>query len=327
MTSDGTGSKAVEALERAVTLVAQQHRADIYAIAGPITDEIGHRFIDLCTSEPEAPNCLLLLTTFGGELEAAYRITRCIQDRYSSDSLILFTDGPCKSSGTLIALGADQIFMTDHAELGPLDTQVMVRDELGEYQSGLIDSDALGSLQEEVFKNFGGQFERLMSLGRGNFTTQTALRIASDLTLGLFGGIYGQINPIRFGEKARAVQVALEYGQRVSSTNVQDGTLDKLAMSYPSHGFVIDRNEADSLFYEVYRPTVEMSLLADWLRPPFDYSLNTRNPMIESLTGGLSDDFKRWFELVYSSRPVNEETEESDEDCDSDLDVDDCKAP
>ena len=149
-----------------------------------------------------------MMTTSGGDLEAAYRITRCIQDRYAGGNVFLFTNSLCKSAGTLVALGANVLIMSDHAELGPLDTQVMVRDEFGEYQSGLIDTDALRILREEVFTNFRGQLDALLSLGSGNFTTQTASRIASELTLGLFGGIYSQINPIRFGERGRAVQVA-----------------------------------------------------------------------------------------------------------------------
>ena len=273
-------------------------------------------FVDLCPPEPQAPNCILMLTTLGGDLEAAYRITRCIQMRYSLGDFTLFTDGHCKSAGTLIALGADRIVMTDHAELGPLDTQVMVRDELGEYQSGLIDSDALGSLQQEVFTNFSGQFEKLMSLGRGNLTTNTALRIASELTLGLFGGIYSQINPIRFGERARAVQVALQYGERVSSTNVHDGALDKLATSYPSHGFVIDRKEADSLFYEVYRPSPEMSSLADWIRSLVEDLNRSGIHTLEYLNGGLSERFRRLFELFYDGGSDIEEAGETDVDND-----------
>ena len=210
--------------------------------------------------------------------------------------------------------------MTDRAELGPLDTQVIVRDEVGEYQSGLIGSDALASLQHEVFINFSGQFEKLMSLGRGNLTTQTALRIASELTLGLFRDIYSQINPIRVGERARAIQEALHYGERVSSTNVKDGTLNKLAMEYPSHGFVIDRKEAGDLFFEVYPPIPGMSLLADWLRLPVAYF---EGQILEHLNGTLTENFTRWFELFYSGNPEIEEVGETD--VDADLATDDGK--
>ena len=229
-----------------------------------------------------------MMTTSGGDLEAAYRITRCIQDRYAGGNVFLFTNSLCKSAGTLVALGADILIMTDYAELGPLDTQVMVRDEFGEYQSGLIDTDALRILREEVFTNFRGQLDALLSLGGGNFTTQTASRIASELTLGLFGGIYSQINPIRFGERGRAVQVALEYGQRVSSSNVKEGALARLTTGYPSHSFVIDRREAGELFHDVFLPDERLSVLSELLYPVVNYFYTSDFPVLEYLSQGIS---------------------------------------
>ena len=174
-------------LTNAISAAAKAHDADIFLLSGDISAGLGHNFIDLCPLRSlGAGNCILFLITSGGDLEAAYRITRCIQNRYADGNFILFTDGVCKSSGTLIAMGAETLIMTDHAELGPLDTQVMVRDEFGESESGLIDTDALRKLAEEVFNTFQYHFGRLKSLGSGNLTTQTALRTASDLTLGLF---------------------------------------------------------------------------------------------------------------------------------------------
>ena len=93
-----------ELLEKAVQSVAQDYNADIFLVIGRMSDDLGHRFIDLCPTVPEAQNCILLLTTFGGDLEVAYRITRCIQERYANGQFMLFTNGLCKSAGTLIAL-------------------------------------------------------------------------------------------------------------------------------------------------------------------------------------------------------------------------------
>ena len=196
--------------------------------------------------------------------------------------------------------------MTDRSELGPLDTQVRVRGEFGEYQSGLIDTDALRILQDEVFANFSGQFGRLISLGDGAFTTQTALRTASELTIGLFSGIYSQINPIRFGERGRAVRVALEYGQRVSTSNVKEGTLGKLATGYPSHGFLIDRREAQELFYEVYQPTEQMVIASELLRPVVNYFCASESPVLEYLSQGISDHLGQLLQVLraYPTTPA-----------------------
>ena len=323
MTSVTRSSNQTELLGLSIQTVSQVYGADIFFLVGDITDEIGHRFVDICPSIPNMSNCILMLTTAGGSLEAAYRITRCIRSRYTHGNVMLFTNSLCKSAGTLIALGSDMLIMTDHGELGPLDTQVRVRDEFGEYQSGLIDTDALRILQEEVFKNFNGQFTRLLSLGSGAFTTQTASRIASDLTLGLFSGIYNQINPIRFGERGRAVQVALEYGNRVSSSNVKTGTLERLATEYPSHGFIIDRREAEELFYDVYIPDEHLSMLSDLLRPLVNYLYSSEGTVLEYLNQGVPEHISRLVQILNADEPEHEDIEHSEDD-EEDSVKDDC---
>ena len=230
-------------------------------------------------------------------------------EKYAQGNFYLFTNSLCKSAGTLIALGADILIMTDHAEFGPLDTQVMVRDEFGEYQSGLIDTDALRILQGEVFANFRGQFGELLSLGSGNFTTQTASRIASELTIGLFDGIYSQVNPIRFGERGRAVQVALEYGRRVTTSNVKEGTLNRLATGYPSHRFVIDRRETEELFYEVFRPNEQMDTVSVLLNPLMNYFHASENSFLEYLNQGVSELLGEWLQILNTGGPEHEQSE------------------
>ena len=290
MTTTAPVNGLPERVRQAIATVAQWRNADIFFLAGNLTDEVGHRFIDTCPTPSDARNCVLFLTTRGGSMDAAYRITRCIRNRYPEGEFMLVVDGLCKSAGTLIAVGADTLVMTDRAELGPLDTQVRVRDEFGEQQSGLIDNDALRYLNEEVFNSFQGHLHRLLSLGNSELTTQTALRVASELTLGLFGGIYGQVDPIRFGETARAIQIALEYGYRVNGSNVRDGALRKLATGYPSHGFVIDRRESEDLFYNVYSPNEAINELAGWLRLLTDYCLTDHDsPILEYLNQGVSE--------------------------------------
>lgn len=302
-----------ERFGQTVSAVAEWRDADVFLLAGDLTDEVGHRFIDTCPTLSGARNCILFLTTRGGSMDAAYRITRCVKNRYPEGDFMLVVDRLCKSAGTLIAVGADTLVMTDRAELGPLDTQVRVRDEFGEQQSGLIDNDALRYLNEEVFNSFRGHLSRLLTLGNSELTTQTALRVASELTLGLFGGIYKQIGPTRFGETARAIQVALEYGYRVNGSNVREGALEKLVTGYPSHGFVIDRLESRDLFYNVYSPNGVINELAGWLRLLTDYGLTDQgSPILEYLNLGISEHLVGILQ-VFANRDVP-----SDDDSDDD---------
>ena len=79
--------------------------------------------------------CVLFLTTQGGDPDAGYRIAKCLQNNY--DIIRLVVSSYCKSAGTLIAIAANEIAFGDLGELGPLDVQVMKHDEFGAQASGL----------------------------------------------------------------------------------------------------------------------------------------------------------------------------------------------
>jgi hypothetical protein len=59
------------------------------------------------------------------------------------------------------------------------------------------------------------------------------------------------------GEVSRALKIGEEYGKRLSEVagNLSPDALDLLVNGYPSHGFVIDRSEAKTLFQNVRETT------------------------------------------------------------------------
>jgi ClpP class serine protease len=97
---------------------------------------------------------LLFMATHGGDPSAAYRIARAIQHAYKTreqdptkrGQFSIAVDTVCKSAGTLICLGATQLFMTDDAELGPIDVQLRKPEEIGERTSGLTPVQAMDTL-------------------------------------------------------------------------------------------------------------------------------------------------------------------------------------
>jgi len=78
----------------------------------------------------------LVLSTFGGDPDAGFRIARCLQ-HYFTDGITLFVPHYCKSAGTLIAIGASELVLSDRGELGPLDVQLVKSDEMFERSSGM----------------------------------------------------------------------------------------------------------------------------------------------------------------------------------------------
>ena len=108
---------------------------DILMFNAPIERPRDRRIIKLLSARKCRPNLLMILVTNGGDPDAAYRISRCIQNHY--DKFTVCVSGVCKSAGTLLLLGANELAFSEHGEIGPLDIQMAKKDELWESESGL----------------------------------------------------------------------------------------------------------------------------------------------------------------------------------------------
>lgn len=224
--------------------------ADLFVYSGPIERPQAGMFLDVVEASKTKKNVCLVICTLGGDADAAYIIARFVKSMYEKFTLYVF--GHCKSAGTLIALGANEIVMSHRGELGPLDVQVFKADELVFRGSGLDIGKAIESLSEDAFEAFERCFLNMIRKGGGAITTKTAADIATTLAVGLVSPITAQIDPLRVGEMERAINIATEYGMRL---NVNQDRVQSLIHDYPSHTFVIDYDEASSLFKNVRRPT------------------------------------------------------------------------
>lgn len=71
---------------------------------------------------------LFMLVTTGGDADAAYRLATTLQNHY--ETITCYVTGYCKSAGTLVAIGAHSLVMSDCGELGPVDVQLYKEDEI-----------------------------------------------------------------------------------------------------------------------------------------------------------------------------------------------------
>ncbi len=212
----------------------------------------------------------LILVTNGGLPDAAYRIARALGHHYPED-LRLFVPDVCKSAGTLIAMGANELIISNRGELGPLDIQIQKKEEIFEMSSGLDIVQSLQVLQDQVAIAFR---EYLLDIRLGSgLGTKFAAQLASEMAANLVGPIASQIDPLRLGEHQRALRVATAYGQRLNEKfkNTEQNHIDKLIAGYPSHSFVIDRKEAADLFFRVREPNTDESKLEANLREKTDF--------------------------------------------------------
>ncbi|MEG2971480.1 MAG: hypothetical protein RR808_08410 [Akkermansia sp.] len=211
-------------------------------------------------------NLLYLITTNGGDPNAAYRISRTFQRHYKHTHACVA--GWCKSAGTLCTIGASSLYMSDRGELGPLDMQIQKQDEIIGMDSGLIVSNAFDALQGKAYDFFESFMLKILTRG-GSIRFKTATDIASLITKGAFEPIFSQIDPNKVGEMARYLAIAEAYGERLNSHenahNLREESLQHLTRGYPSHGFTIDREEASRLFENVSKPSDALQKLIDCL--------------------------------------------------------------
>ncbi len=261
--------------------ISQSEKADIYLWNGPINEEGLGELVSSATREQE--NGILILTTFGGSANSAYRAARYMQTLYASFTVVV--PSFCKSAGTLITLGAHRLIMTEFAELGPLDVQLVKRDELGERRSGLLLRSALTHLNEHSMTLFSHFMMSIKSASGGLIRFKLASELAAEMTTGLLSDVYCQIPPEMLGQDYQDLMVAYEYGKRLASFSgsSSEEAIYHIIHGYPSHDFVIDKREAATLFNEIDDPTPEMYELLSSLGP-LAWHPNSKHVTIRSLS-------------------------------------------
>ncbi len=223
----------------------------MFLYSGPIVDQSAWQMVNAVHARnPKGEKALLFLTTLGGNPDAAYRMMRALKACYPAVALGVV--GPCKSAGTLIALGADEILMAPTGEFGPLDMQLIKPDEIMQGVSGLDVVQALNIIVDSAFEAFDKYFFDIITRMGGSISTKLAAEMASNLAIGIVRPLAEKVDPNRLAEVQRAIAIAQHYGERLDGKRqMKDDTLDRLINDYPSHGFVIDYEEAKDLFRTV----------------------------------------------------------------------------
>ena len=91
---------------------------DVFLYSGAMRRGSDLRFIEFINKRKKHEEVLLVLTSFGGDPDAAYKIGRYLQNRYAEFRVLV--PGLCKSAGTLLAIAANKVIFSPYGELGPL---------------------------------------------------------------------------------------------------------------------------------------------------------------------------------------------------------------
>lgn len=253
--------------------IAEERDQDVLLYNGGIEQPFDDELANICDQNRAHGEVLLVLVTNGGDPHAAYRMARHLERTY--DKFTAFVVGPCKSAGTLLVTGANELVMSDRGELGPLDTQMMKSDELAAMDSGLTVTEALGYLEQQAFQSFQQFFLDILRNSSGRISFKTATQVSTGLVTGLYEPLFSQVDPMLVGEASRAIQISRDYASRLGrhGENLIDGGVGNLVVAFASHGFVIDREEAQNFFHNIREPNdlehdLETSLRASGLTVP-----------------------------------------------------------
>ncbi len=241
--------------------------------------ELFDSFVDakslLPDKQDKGTSLSLLVESPGGLAEPAYRLARLFNRCCGSFDVVV--PRMAKSAATLLALGANKIYLGDDAELGPLDAQFFDYDVEEDYVSALDEVQAVEALEQSAIDSAWGMLVYLRERTGKKINTllPEALHFAAEVTKPLFD----KIDAVRYSRQSRALQEAQDYAERLLLPHPMfDKSKAKaiardLVRNYPTHGFMIDREEAERIGklenglrvgLQVSSIPAEMANLLDW---------------------------------------------------------------
>jgi hypothetical protein len=220
----------------------------------------------------------LLIESPGGDAHHAYSIARIFQRRTRDFTVLV--PRYAKSAATLLALGASKLILGRDAELGPLDVQMRDR-EREEYGSAL---DAVQSLERlNVFSLSAIDSLMMLLTQRTGKKLDTLLPLVLSYSNGFVRPLLEKIDTVDYTKKSRELKVAEEYAVRLMQQNyplrIAKQIAAHLVEKYPTHGFVIDRQEAETdtiggetygLGLKITSPTSELEQIFIAMQPYLD---------------------------------------------------------
>ncbi len=208
----------------------------------------------------------VLIHSTGGGLSTCYQIARILARSANAWEALLPSLGP--SGSTLISLGSARLVMSEVAQLGPIDPQVISKKHekffASERQSPLEAFQAVKYLRGIAL----GSLDATMTfLFDKNVAPKPALETSCNFGLHLVQPILAKIDPYDLGAFSLDASLAVHYCERIANpADPQKKTQRKvkvrdLVEKYPAHEFVIDLEEAKALNFNVIEPTPELDAL------------------------------------------------------------------
>lgn len=213
--------------------------------------ESGHvEIIEQKLKEVSGDLLYLVIHTNGGDVYSAVRIMRILQSKFKKIQVLI--PDYAYSSGTIMSLGADEIWMAVDATLGPLDKPIEHPSD-GTTISSLDVTQTLTNLASICNSTALEIFEQLRKYGNSlKLSKVEAAKLAFDTASKIVNPIIEKIDPYNLQRGFREAKIGLFYAfdllnSRMMKNNPRQAmqTSHKLVNDFPSHGYCIFRDEVE----------------------------------------------------------------------------------
>jgi hypothetical protein len=228
---------------------------------------------------PNASAVDLLVVSQGGDPTVAWRALSLLRERFASVAVLV--PQAAYSAATLLALGANEIVMHPHGNLGPVDPQITVKKK------------PPGSEQETEMR-FG--YEELV--GFLQFARQDAGLSDQQHISSLLQFFCQEVGAVPVGIAARGSMLSVSMGEKLLRMHMTEeadvpkarGIAEALNKKFFHHGYPVSRSEAKEIGLRIAdaNTEVEETMWQIWL--DVERELKTRtpfNPVVELMASAV----------------------------------------
>ena len=237
---------------------------------------------NLLDKHPISDGLFLVLDTPGGDQMYAYRTMKYLDNLYKNKPVYVIVPDMAMSAGTLMALGADKIYMFPDSCLGPLDPQ-KPHPEDDTMISTLDIRDAISTIAAQTAAATRIILQDNLEVG---MPKTLAINLATDYAVKLFQPITSKIDPYHLNESVRVSELNSMYGARLLMMRMTKEDPSKaisissdLTNNYMFHGYAITLDEALSKGLAVEN----LSNLSEWTQIEKNYQ-KTQNIAIVNIS-------------------------------------------
>lgn len=255
---------------------------EVLIVKTRVNDGMYYKIRNLLDKRSISDGLFLVLYTPGGDQMYAYRTMKYLDNLYKNKPIYVIVPDMAMSAGTLMALGADKIYMFPDSCMGPLDPQ-KPHPEDDTMISTLDIRDAISTIAAQTAAATRIILQDNLEVG---MPKTLAIKLATDSAVKLFQPITSKIDPYHLNESVRVSELNSMYGARLLMMRMTKENPSKaisissdLTNNYMFHGYAITLDEALSKGLTVEN----LSNLSEWTQIEKNYQ-KTQNITINSIS-------------------------------------------